>query len=76
MQKKHEPSEWVTPDAKVGADGIPGEVGYSYEDEPEKVQIAQPHSLKPLRTNERKDGRDFPDPGNIIDAHIGDAGRR
>lgn len=49
----------------------PGE-GYYYEDDPDKVQEAQPHSLKPLRTG-RGDGVDYPDPGNIVDAHIGDA---
>lgn len=76
MERKHEPSEWETAAAKVGGDGIPGEVGFSYEDDPERVQIAQPHSLKPLRTNPLKDGHDFPDPGNIVDAHIGDAARR
>jgi hypothetical protein len=64
------------PGSKTGIDDdIPGEIGYSYEEDPDKVQAAQPHSLKPLRTNPHADGVEFPSPHIQIDAHIGDAVR-
>lgn len=49
----------------------PGLEGVSYEDHPEAVQGAQPHALRPLRTNPDDDGVQFPSPHIQIDAYIG-----
>lgn len=47
--------------------------GYDFEDDPDRVQEAQPHSNVPLRSNPFTDGVDFPSPHVQIDAHIGDS---
>jgi hypothetical protein len=65
---RHPREEKIPPEEQVPA---PGE-GYYFEDDPDKVQGYVRHAMGPLRAG-KGDGVDYPDPGNIVDAHIGDS---